>query len=116
MGELRSSDRAHSSVVAYPYGQSHGDPVGDLTAGVATVDQVAIDVLRGAVAHAALHARVGLAGAHQGEHLGDGAPPWCELPGDAHAGGGEQPGRVAAAVILGADIEIDAELFAELER
>ena len=62
------------SIVPDSHGQPHGDPVGAFTEQIAAVDQITVDVLGGAVAQSALKARVGLAWAHQREHLRDDAP------------------------------------------
>src|SRR6266516_5745607 len=112
---MTTGSRNHSSVVSDPHPQPHGDPVGDFARQIAAVDQIAVDVLRGAVAQSALKARVGLAWAHQREHLRDDAPVRHDIPGHARAGGAEQSVWVAAAVILGAEIHIDPQLLTELE-
>jgi len=45
-------------------GQPHCDPVGAFAGQIAALDQIAVDVLRGAVAQSALKARVRLGGAY----------------------------------------------------
>jgi hypothetical protein len=112
---ISANPPSSGSVVADPDGKGQGYPTRALARQVAAVNQIPVDAFGGAVTHAALKTRVGLARTDQSEYPRYDAPLRRKVPRYAGARRREQSAGVPI-IILAAEIEINPKVLAEIER